>query len=73
MCPRPLTEQRESESVPSRARPPAGRGSCTALIRQLQVQQGAEPCFRTERRLLCARIECKWRSECRRLVAAWKR
>jgi len=69
----PLAEQRKSEDVPSRSWPPAGRRSRTVLIRQLQEQQGTEPCFRTERRLLCAHVECEWRSECRRLVAAWKR
>jgi hypothetical protein len=67
----PLAEQREQQGAPSRARRPAG--SRTAMIRRLQEQQGEEPCFRTEQRLLCERYECQWRGECRRLVAAWKR
>lgn len=69
----PLAEQREVDTAPSRAWPPAGHRSSTVLIRQQQELRGEEPCFRTERRLLCAHSECRWRSECRRLVAAWKR
>lgn len=48
-------------------------GSETALVRAIQASSGEEPCFRTDRRLLCRDVECLWRRECRRLVAAWKR
>lgn len=67
----PLAEHRETHT--GRSWPPAATRSRTAMIRRLQEEQGEEPCFRTERRLLCGQTNCRWRSECRRLVAAWKR
>lgn len=64
-------EQTEKRS--RRHRHPPIMGSRAALIRLSQEQRGEEPCFRTDKRLLCRRDDCEWRSECRRLVAAWKR
>lgn len=49
------------------------RGSRVATIRATQLKQGVEPCFLTEKRLLCRQETCEWRQECCRLVAAWKR
>ncbi len=48
-------------------------GSEVARIRSIQTARGKEPCFMTDKRLLCKREECEWRNECRRLLAAWKR
>jgi hypothetical protein len=55
--------------------PPPGlaAGSRIATIRSEQVSSGLEPCYLTQKRLLCAEHGCRWRTECRRLVAAWKR
>lgn len=30
-------------------------------------------CFRGDERLRCRDTGCRWRSECRRLIAEWKR
>lgn len=56
----------------------SGHGSCTAytsrtqLVRIIQLQQGGEACFLTEKRYLCTAI-CEWSRECRKLVAQWMR
>lgn len=42
-------------------------------IRRLQVQNGGEPCFGTERRRRCEDTGCAWRSRCMGLRAAWMR
>lgn len=47
--------------------------SRTAAVRARQIAGGDEPCFMTQKRLLCARVDCEWRGQCRRLIAAWKR
>ncbi len=52
-----------STSAPSRV----------GMVRSLQLQRGDEPCFMTDKRLLCKDNGCEWRRECRRLVAVWKR
>ena len=46
--------------------------SKTALIQDLQISQGHERCFRTQKSTQCAE-ECQWRRDCCRLVAEWLR
>lgn len=58
---------------PSWMPPHPGMTSKTAAVRAQQIANGEEPCFMTQKRLLCARIDCEWRAQCRRLIAAWKR
>lgn len=48
-------------------------GSRTTQIRSIQTERGDDPCFLTNKRLLCKDGACEWRKECRRLVAIWKR
>jgi len=43
------------------------------LIRSAQYRRGIEACYRTEKRFSCADDACEWRSNCRKLVAVWKR
>lgn len=38
-----------------------------------QLEGGFEPCFGTERRLLCDESTCIWRKECMGLRAEWMR
>ncbi len=64
-----LTEKAQTLGLLSAQR----RGSETALVRAIQKAHGDEPCFMTDKRLLCNNLACDWRKECRRLVAAWKR
>lgn len=47
--------------------------SRAAQVRTIQLQQGLDACFLTEKRLLCKDKTCDWKNECRRLVAVWKR
>ena len=42
-------------------------------IRSIQREQGGEACFMTDERLFCSNYGCKWRKECCRLIAVWKR
>lgn len=58
-----------NEQVPKAAM----MGSECSLVRAIQKARGERPCFRTEKRLMCETEACEWRSECRRLVAVWKR
>ena len=44
-----------------------------AMVRETQLKRGDEPCYMTEKRLLCKNRQCEWRQECRKLVAVWKR
>jgi len=30
-------------------------------------------CFRSDERLRCRDVACRWRAQCRRLVAEWRR
>lgn len=48
-------------------------GSEVALVHAVQSARGEEPCYLTEKRLLCSFNRCEWRSDCCRLIAAWKR
>jgi len=41
-------------------------------IRDCQRHIGHEPCFRSDKRHSCA-TECRWRHQCRRIVAEWLR
>ena len=34
------------------------------LIRSIQKKEGEEPCFMTEKRFSCKKIDCKWRKYC---------
>ena len=43
------------------------------LIREIQKICQHRPCFQSGRRLLCEEVDCEWVSECRKLIAVWKR
>lgn len=65
----------ESEAVHARnsssvTRSPARRiidslGACVTIVRPR--------CYRSDDRLRCTDTNCRWRAECRRLVAEWRR
>ena len=50
---------------------PKDMQSETELVGAIQTATGHNPCFRSEISLLCEKMECKWRAECRKLVSAW--
>lgn len=37
------------------------------------VTQRQPACFRGDERLRCRDVGCRWRAQCRRLIAAWRR
>ncbi len=41
------------------------------LVRTIQNIAGHRPCFRLESNMTCEGLECKWRTECRKLISAW--
>ena len=41
------------------------------LVHAIQNSIKHRPCFRSEDTKLCEELECQWKSECRRLTAAW--
>lgn len=41
-------------------------------VRAIQLEQGKEVCFATDKRYECAEM-CEWRQNCRKLKAAWLR
>ena len=43
------------------------------LIRAIQQQEGGAACFMSDDRYRCTRMDCEWRAECKKLVAAWMR
>jgi hypothetical protein len=43
-----------------------------SLIRAMQKAQGREPCFLSDSRYECAGT-CEWKSQCKRLIAEWRR
>ncbi len=43
------------------------------LVREIQNVCRHRPCFQTENRMLCEDQDCKWRPECRKLIAVWTR
>ena len=43
------------------------------LIREIQKVCRHRPCFQSGRRELCEEVDCEWISECRKLIAVWKR
>jgi Protein of unknown function (DUF2934) len=43
------------------------------LIQAIQYATKHPSCFRYEPNRLCEEIECKWRKECRKLIAVWYR
>jgi len=42
-------------------------------VRIEQTMNGCDPCFMTEKRLLCKELDCQLRARCCRLVAVWRR
>lgn len=64
-----LAEIARTEHVPMSA----VMGSDVGLVRAIQTTRGDDPCFMTEKRLLCKVEACEWRKDCRRLMAVWKR
>lgn len=42
------------------------------LVHAIQKACRHSPCFLSENRMLCDEVECEWREECKKLVAAWK-
>jgi len=59
--------------VPGSASRPAAPVSRQEQIRAMQLQRGHEPCFRTDQRYCCNEKNCEWVSECKSLVAEWRR
>ena len=41
------------------------------LVQAIQNSIKHRPCFRSEDPKLCEELECQWKSECRKLTAAW--
>lgn len=41
------------------------------LVRAIQKITAHNPCFRSEVNTTCEEMECKWRTECRKLISAW--
>ena len=41
------------------------------LLHAIQNSIKHRPCFRSEDPKLCEELECQWKSECRKLTAAW--
>jgi hypothetical protein len=52
---------------------PARMSSEIELIHALQIACRHRPCFRFEYPILCKESDCKWRAECRKLIALWYR
>ena len=44
-----------------------------AYIRKLQRHHHHAPCFMSEARFSCMEFDCRWRAECMRLVADFRR
>lgn len=49
------------------------KGSEITLVRAIQKSRSEEPCFMTTERMLCKKLDCEWRDDCRKLVAVWRR
>ncbi|MEJ2058866.1 MAG: hypothetical protein P8Y64_00040 [Gammaproteobacteria bacterium] len=49
------------------------RGYTASQIRRLQVEEGGEPCFRSDDRYTCQERNCALTRECQRLIASWMR
>ena len=45
--------------------------SKTKLVQAIQNSIKHRPCFRGEDNNPCEELECQWKSECRKLTAAW--
>ena len=43
------------------------------LIQAIQNATHHRPCFRTEPDMICHDEDCKWRAECKKLIAEWCR
>lgn len=52
---------------------PEGIGDMTELVRAIQKASRQRPCFRSEGNMRCQDEDCKWRTECLKLIAEWMR
>ncbi len=52
---------------------PEGISNKTELMRTIQLQAKQRPCFRSDNYMSCEDKDCKWRTECKKLVAVWMR
>ncbi len=43
------------------------------LVRAIQKATQHRPCFQSEENKSCQNLDCKWRSECKKLIAEWMR
>lgn len=43
------------------------------LVHAIQNASNHRTCFRSEGRMECNEVDCKWRTECRKLIAEWRR
>ncbi|MCK5831911.1 MAG: DUF2934 domain-containing protein [Methylococcales bacterium] len=43
------------------------------LIHKIQIISKHRPCFQTRLKEDCGEVECEWREECQKLIAAWLR
>ncbi|MDD5412390.1 MAG: DUF2934 domain-containing protein [Methylobacter sp.] len=41
------------------------------LVRAIQDATEHSPCFRSEINMTCEEVECKWRTECRKMISVW--
>ncbi len=52
---------------------PEAAGNKTDLIRAIQKAAHQRPCFRSGINSSCLQQDCKWKMECRKLIAEWMR
>lgn len=64
----------KSEAVHAHDSPPQSESLQQVLSRLGTRAVITRPrCFRSDERLRCGDSGCRWRSECRRLIAEWRR
>ena len=61
--PPPLTQTPERQDSGSQT---------PSRIRRLQLQEGKDPCFRSEKRYTCRDSSCRFAAQCVRRVASWR-
>lgn len=48
-------------------------GATVQEVRALQRRVDHAPCFATEARYICQELRCRWRKQCFKPIAIWKR
>lgn len=44
-----------------------------ALVRSIQKVQGQTQCFQSDQRYFCKKKNCRWKCDCKKLIAEWMR